>query len=242
MIYTSFDSFRYSAVPDELLFQTLIGNYVPRSRVRSGPVFVDWTRTPRPYIFTTASELSSIGPDYAFARKFSGKMRQAYEGLTPNQLSNPYLSSANTDNQTLVEGSAAWEQPIRAAFHEACDEGEVILAEALIARSVRYARAASFARCPGWRTKRCWTGWRRAWRRVPGFSIVDVRRSNVSGALTPRPASSRPDTTRTIAPARLISITGVADAAGAAASAGMASVTIGTKSGVANRLLRISRR
>jgi hypothetical protein len=76
-----FESFRYSAVPDELLFQTLIGNYVPRSRVRSGPVFVDWNRNPKPYIFTRAAELSMVSSDYAFARKFSGQTHEAYEGI-----------------------------------------------------------------------------------------------------------------------------------------------------------------
>src|SRR4051812_40622176 len=47
--------------------------------------------------------------------------------------------------------------------------------------------------------------------------------------------SSRPDTTRTTAPARLISITEVANAVGAASPAGMASVTIETKAGAAGR-------
>src|SRR5215212_10015266 len=46
-------------------------------------------------------------------------------------------------------------------------------------------------------------------------------------------ASSRPGTTHTTAPASLTSITGLADAAGAASRTGMASVTIGTKAGSA---------
>jgi hypothetical protein len=74
------ESFRYSAVPDEIMFQSLIGNYVPISHVRNGPVFVEWSREPKPYVFRNAAELGSID-GYAFARKFSHHSKDAYERL-----------------------------------------------------------------------------------------------------------------------------------------------------------------
>lgn len=75
------ESFRYSAVPDELLFQTLVGNFISRSRVRSGPVFVEWSLNPKPYIFKDFVELNGVNQDFAFARKFSHKNRRAYEDI-----------------------------------------------------------------------------------------------------------------------------------------------------------------
>lgn len=67
-----FLSFKYSAVPDELLFQTLVGNYIERSRVHQALVYVDWSKTPRPYQFREITELQGIPPEYCFARKVTG--------------------------------------------------------------------------------------------------------------------------------------------------------------------------
>jgi hypothetical protein len=75
------ESFRYSAVPDEMLFQSLIGNCVSHSNFRSGPMFVDWSKEPKPYIFKNDDKFLSVPLGFAFARKFSSKMPGAYEGL-----------------------------------------------------------------------------------------------------------------------------------------------------------------
>ncbi|MCQ8239535.1 beta-1,6-N-acetylglucosaminyltransferase [Rhizosaccharibacter radicis] len=75
------ESFRYSAVPDEIMFQSLIGNYVPISHVRGGPVYVEWGKEPKPYVFRTDDELNAIGKDYAFARKFSASQPDGYSRL-----------------------------------------------------------------------------------------------------------------------------------------------------------------
>lgn len=66
-----FASFKYSAVPDELLFQTLVGNYVDRSRVRSGIVYVEWAKDPRPYIFKSVAEIQTIPSDFCLIRKLN---------------------------------------------------------------------------------------------------------------------------------------------------------------------------
>jgi len=75
------ESFRYSAVPDEIMVQSLIGNFSPLSRVRDTPMFVDWSRNPRPYVFREPSEYSAVKPDHGWVRKFSSRMPKAYEGL-----------------------------------------------------------------------------------------------------------------------------------------------------------------
>jgi hypothetical protein len=81
------ESFRYSAVPDEIMFQTLVGNYVSISRVRNGPVYVEWGREPKPYVFSSLSDLEPITPDYAFARKFSSGRPDGYVPLRRKLLS-----------------------------------------------------------------------------------------------------------------------------------------------------------
>jgi len=63
-------SFEYSAVPDEMFIQTLIGNFSDKNLLRAGCVFVDWTRNPRPFAFARPSDLPvKLGPEYAFLRK-----------------------------------------------------------------------------------------------------------------------------------------------------------------------------
>jgi len=76
-----FESFRFSAVPDEILFQTLVGNFIDRHRVRNGAVYVDWSRNPRPYVFLSEEDVTGIDGGYAFARKFSARSPRAYEAL-----------------------------------------------------------------------------------------------------------------------------------------------------------------
>ena len=75
------DSFRFSAVPDEILFQSLVGNTVENAQLRGGAVYVEWSKDPRPYVFKNANELSGLAPQYAFARKFSSAYPSAYHDL-----------------------------------------------------------------------------------------------------------------------------------------------------------------
>ena len=56
------EAFEFSAVPDECYFQTLVGNFassVP-SRLSDGPVFVDWTQQPRPFVFSDISQMPQL--------------------------------------------------------------------------------------------------------------------------------------------------------------------------------------
>jgi hypothetical protein len=64
-------SFKYSAVPDEFLFQTLIGKLIDLSHVRQSVVYVDWSREVRPFVFRKLDELPSVTSDYLFLRKVS---------------------------------------------------------------------------------------------------------------------------------------------------------------------------
>ena len=52
------NSFEYSAVPDEMFVQTIVGNFVPRDVVRNGPVYVDWTSNPKPFVFKTKQQIN----------------------------------------------------------------------------------------------------------------------------------------------------------------------------------------
>jgi hypothetical protein len=75
------ESFRYSAVPDELLFPTLIGNFIPHSNFRGSLMFVDWSKEPKPYVFKNYEEVKSIGSTHAFARKFTSNMPDGYNAI-----------------------------------------------------------------------------------------------------------------------------------------------------------------
>jgi hypothetical protein len=80
------ESFRFSAVPDEIFFQSLVGNSVAAAQLRGGPLYVDWSKDVRPYIFRNASELTGLAPQYAFARKFSRAHASAYQELVSTVL------------------------------------------------------------------------------------------------------------------------------------------------------------
>ena len=77
-----FASFKYSAVPDEILFQTAVGNLVDRSGVRQGIVYVEWSKDPRPYVFRQTDELDAIPHDYCFVRKIGSHSTAILDGLT----------------------------------------------------------------------------------------------------------------------------------------------------------------
>ena len=77
-----FASFKYSAVPDELLFQTAVGNLVDRSGVRQGIVYVEWSKDPRPYVFRQMGERDAIPRDYCLVRKGGSHSTAILDGLT----------------------------------------------------------------------------------------------------------------------------------------------------------------
>jgi hypothetical protein len=62
-------SFRYSAVPDESAFQSLIGGN-PAFRAAPAAIHVEWSRNPRPFVFNDEAEFGeAIRPYHAFIRK-----------------------------------------------------------------------------------------------------------------------------------------------------------------------------
>jgi len=67
-------SFEFSAVPDELFVQTIVGNFSDRKKVRGGSVYVDWSHTPKPFVFSEVAQLpTNIGREFAFIRKVSSQ-------------------------------------------------------------------------------------------------------------------------------------------------------------------------
>ena len=70
--YLLFKSFEYSAVPDEICVQTIVANYADMRRVRSGPVFSDWSKHPRPFVFSNVAQLTpDMQENFLFFRKIS---------------------------------------------------------------------------------------------------------------------------------------------------------------------------
>lgn len=68
------ESFEFSAVPDEMYIQTMVANYGP-GPLAGGPVYVDWTRQPKPYVFADDSYAGALAPDQVFIRKVSARDR-----------------------------------------------------------------------------------------------------------------------------------------------------------------------
>jgi len=65
-------SFEFSALSDELLFQSIIGGCGERDRVRSEPVYVDWSVTPGPQIYDHIAQFPyDLQPNHMFLRKIS---------------------------------------------------------------------------------------------------------------------------------------------------------------------------
>jgi hypothetical protein len=66
------ESFEFSAVPDEMYIQTLVANFAKANGIIQGPVYVDWTRTPKPFVFSSFEQFSNaVSPDHLFVRKVS---------------------------------------------------------------------------------------------------------------------------------------------------------------------------
>jgi len=66
------DWFTYSSVPDESFFQTILENFGPIEVGSGAPVYTEWGRTPRPYLFADPVDLEALKSVPApLARKFS---------------------------------------------------------------------------------------------------------------------------------------------------------------------------
>lgn len=64
-------SFRYSEVPDESYFPTLIAKRCGDDIYNRGACHVDWNGPPFPRVFRDKSELAPYAKEYPFARKFT---------------------------------------------------------------------------------------------------------------------------------------------------------------------------
>lgn len=74
------ESFEFSAVPDEMYIQTLVANYADAHGIVQGPVHVDWTRDPKPFVFSSFEQFAgSVSPDHLFVRKVSSRNRDFIE-------------------------------------------------------------------------------------------------------------------------------------------------------------------
>jgi hypothetical protein len=68
------ESFEFSAVPDEMYIQTMIANFVQENAIIRGPVYVDWSRQPRPFVFSSSDQYTqSITAEHFFIRKVTSK-------------------------------------------------------------------------------------------------------------------------------------------------------------------------
>lgn len=66
------EAFRFSAQPDEMIFQSLIAMTVDTRSTENGPVFMDFSQNPGPRTFNSFSELPPALPKHAyFVRKLS---------------------------------------------------------------------------------------------------------------------------------------------------------------------------
>ncbi len=64
--------FRFSAIPDESLFNTLVLNFIPAAEVAPSPVYTLWDRSPAPYEFRHLAELELLRDSkLPLARKFA---------------------------------------------------------------------------------------------------------------------------------------------------------------------------
>lgn len=65
-------SFEYSALPDELMFQSILGNFKYKRNLTTGPVYADFSHRPAPRVFAAISDLPyDLQESHAFIRKVS---------------------------------------------------------------------------------------------------------------------------------------------------------------------------
>ena len=64
--------FRFSAIPDESVFNTLVLNFIAAAEVEPGPVYTRWDRLPAPYEFSHLEEFDLLrDSNLPLARKFA---------------------------------------------------------------------------------------------------------------------------------------------------------------------------
>lgn len=76
------ESFEFSAVPDEIYFQSLLMSFASGMKRVESPMLVDWTRQPKPFVFQKLDDVQQrIGEDHCFVRKVSGRFPELLEHL-----------------------------------------------------------------------------------------------------------------------------------------------------------------
>jgi hypothetical protein len=67
------ESFRFSAVPDELYFQTVIGNSGENWPIRPTQMYFDFSQNPKPFVYSNMEQLATpFSSDRLFVRKVLG--------------------------------------------------------------------------------------------------------------------------------------------------------------------------
>ncbi len=84
------ESFEFSAVPDEMYFQTLVGNFSDLTHIANSPVFVEWSKHPKPFVYSNMSELPIFDNNYQlFIRKISANSADFAEQLVRERVLAP---------------------------------------------------------------------------------------------------------------------------------------------------------
>jgi len=92
-------SFEYSALSDELMVQSILGNYLGRNSY-SGPVFADFSCVPGPRVFTDVGQLPyDVGDHHLFMRKISPDARSLLAHLTSRLASGETIFGTAPDAQ-----------------------------------------------------------------------------------------------------------------------------------------------
>ncbi len=101
-------SFEFSAISDELLFQSVIGNNQAGRSIAGGPVYADWHFEPGPRIYSNLEELSyDFMPHHTFLRKVDPAARQFLDTvaarLQAGQGFYPLRPDADTSDSLVVD-------------------------------------------------------------------------------------------------------------------------------------------
>jgi hypothetical protein len=89
------ESFEFSAVPDEMYFQSLLMSFSPAMKRVESPMLVDWTRQPKPFVFQKFEDVQSrIGEDHCFIRKVSARHPELLEQLRQSVLPQEAVAEA----------------------------------------------------------------------------------------------------------------------------------------------------
>ena len=76
------ESFEFSAVPDEMYFQSVLMSFAPHMKRVESPMLVDWSRQPKPFVFQKLDDVQArIGEDHCFVRKVSARHPDLLEHL-----------------------------------------------------------------------------------------------------------------------------------------------------------------